>query len=67
MRPTTITITIPVEQARALLQAASRGLDDWDMDPDDDTTPDIVVQALAFRGYRRLWNATPKANTEGKW
>lgn len=59
MRPTTITMTIPVEQARALLEAASRGLDEWDMSPDDATTPDVTVQALALRGFRRVTNALP--------
>ena len=55
-----ITITIPVDQARALLEAAGRGLDEWDMSPDDPTTPEPNVYALAIRGYRRLTNGIPK-------
>ena len=48
MRHTTITITIPVEQARALLEAALGGL----------PSPGRL-QALAVRGYRRLTNGLP--------
>lgn len=50
-----ITLDLTVAQAKAVLEAASRGMDEWDYEPEAGTTPNKKTQTAALRGWRAIY------------
>lgn len=47
-----VTVTMTAAQLLSLLEAASRGMDEWDYEPGDANTPVKRVRDSALRAYQ---------------
>lgn len=57
-----MTVTLTHAQLLALREAAGRGIDEWDYEPDDPCTPNTRVRKSALAAYRIVYQTLTGGN-----